>query len=235
MTKINLFEKAVLAALKDGAIVLDAGCGDGEFCITHKLRDRAGKIVGVDVDSRALARNPNVDERVIASVEEIPLEDNYFDLVISRGLIEHLENPQAAISEFARVLKPGGRAVILTYNIYSPVMFTSAILPLGPRKWLKGKTIENPEDTYPTHYYCNSKRKMTSAARHYGLEIEDFVRYGDRPGFWKFGFLNFFFVSFDRLTDLGFLNFLKPELLVTFRKGQAVSEAVTEQSLRQRE
>lgn len=216
--KAGLFEQIVAFHLHRNATILDAGCGNGEFSITQDFKKEAAKIVGVDVDQQALENNPYLDIAVVSSVENINLDDNYFDIIISRALFEHLRNPQTAIAEFARVLKPGGKAIIQTYNIYSPAMFASAILPLKFRRWLKEKTIEKPEGTYPTYYRFNSKRKIEIITEQTGLTIEEFVRYGEKPDFWKNGFLNRFFVFLDKASDKKMFNFLKPALIVVIKK-----------------
>ncbi len=217
-TNQNLFEIFIAKALTKDTVVLDAGCGNGEFSVTSMLRAKVNKIVGIDTDKTSLESNPDLDVRVVASVENMPLENNGFDLVISRALIEHLRNPAAAILEFARVLKPGGKAVLQTYNIYSPVMFASAILPLDLRKWIKDKVLRKPEGTYPTLYRCNSKRKFMRISKQAELEIVRFQRYGDKPDYWKHRFLNSFFIRFDKLADFQPFNFLKPELLIVLKK-----------------
>lgn len=53
------------------------------------------------------------------NAEEIPYEDNYFDLVYSWGVIHHSENPQKILDEIRRILKPGGVFVGMMYKRYS--------------------------------------------------------------------------------------------------------------------
>jgi ubiquinone/menaquinone biosynthesis C-methylase UbiE len=51
----------------------------------------------------------------VADAENLPFPDNYFDLVYSHGVLHHTPNTQRAINEAYRVLRPGGRAVVMLY------------------------------------------------------------------------------------------------------------------------
>ena len=84
---------------------LDAGCGEGETIsrIGHLLGSR---IAAIDIESYCVSttaeRHPGV-EVLEGSVTELPFADSSFDLVLCLEVLEHLENPAAAIREFARV------------------------------------------------------------------------------------------------------------------------------------
>lgn len=94
--------------------VLDAGCGTG--LLAKKLM-RLGTVWGIDVHPQALklskARGVKVKR---ASVEKILFADSSFDLLTSIDVVYHkkVKNDQKALSEFYRVLKPGGLAIIRT-------------------------------------------------------------------------------------------------------------------------
>jgi SAM-dependent methyltransferase len=93
--------------------VLDLGCGEGQ--IARKLvLDGAGDVVGVDptVNQLAAARarggGPNY---VRATAERVPVRDDSCDAVVACLVFEHMPDHRPAISEVARVLRPGGRFV----------------------------------------------------------------------------------------------------------------------------
>jgi ubiquinone/menaquinone biosynthesis C-methylase UbiE len=48
--------------------------------------------------------------------ENLPFTDNYFDEIYSRNLLEHLKNVGFAVKEMVRVLKPGGKLILITDN-----------------------------------------------------------------------------------------------------------------------
>jgi len=104
-----------------GRDVLEAGCGIATDGINFA---RAGaRYVGIDLSSSALelARKRFEMEGqsgrfVLGSVTELPFADESFDLVYSCGVIHHVPDTQAAVAEFRRVLRPGGRAVVMVYH-----------------------------------------------------------------------------------------------------------------------
>ncbi len=79
-------------------VVLDAGSGDGE---RYKKFFKFDKYIKLDIDS---SHHPDI----VGSVEDIPLGNNSVDSVVSTQVLEHVKNPQKAVHEFYRVLKPGG-------------------------------------------------------------------------------------------------------------------------------
>lgn len=104
-----------------GCNVLEAGCGIG----TDGARFAAGgaRYTGLDFSPTALglARRRFALEELpgrftSASVTDLPFAANQFDLVFSHGVIHHLDNTQAALQEFARVLRPGGTALVMVYH-----------------------------------------------------------------------------------------------------------------------
>jgi SAM-dependent methyltransferase len=87
------------------ASTLDAGCGEGETLV--RLGPLLGeRIAAVDLSAysvgRAAERVPGIDARV-ASVAELPFADASYDLVLCLEVLEHLDEPAAAVAEIARV------------------------------------------------------------------------------------------------------------------------------------
>jgi ubiquinone/menaquinone biosynthesis C-methylase UbiE len=97
-----------------GLRLLDVAIGDGVY--TSWL-PKDWSIVGIDISAAQLAdcqrRNPGRDLRLIlGSAEDLPFQDNYFDAVLSNGGFNHFNDPEKALSEMARVAKPGAPVVI---------------------------------------------------------------------------------------------------------------------------
>ncbi|KAB8185960.1 class I SAM-dependent methyltransferase [Microbispora catharanthi] len=105
-------------ALPAGGLVLDAGCGTGRaFPLLRDAVGAAGHVVGVDVTPEMIrsARERGRGESgrlVIADVGRLPLRDGVADGVLASGLISHVLQPVAVLSELARVTRPGGRLAL---------------------------------------------------------------------------------------------------------------------------
>jgi ubiquinone/menaquinone biosynthesis C-methylase UbiE len=105
------------AGLRPGMRVADIGCGIGTIsCWMAEQVGPSGSVMGVDVSAGQVeqARQNAVQAGlanvafVTASAYDTGLPSESFDLVFSRFLLMHLSDPQAALQEMARLLKPGG-------------------------------------------------------------------------------------------------------------------------------
>lgn len=100
---------------KKRLVVLDAGCGNGNYIIDEARRD-IDWAVGIDLDKVSVAKNICLDEIVIGDLNNMPFKDSSFDVVISLWVLEHLDEPERTISEIYRMLKPKGIFLFATPN-----------------------------------------------------------------------------------------------------------------------
>ena len=103
--------------------ILDVGCGAGWLCGILADKVLKGQVVGMDVADEMVRRarqrhaeRPNV-MFIIASVEDIPWEDNFFNKVVSIESAYYWPEPAQGTRELFRVLQPGGEARLLI-NLY---------------------------------------------------------------------------------------------------------------------
>ncbi len=128
----RLMRDAVVSVLSDlpaASLVLDVGCGHGKFTSGLTARHH---VVGVDLAHSMLrrARDEGLDVYQ-ADATALPFADGQFDAVVCAEVVQHFSDLAPAASEFARVLKPGGRAVVTTLNRTSLLRRINRLLPLG--------------------------------------------------------------------------------------------------------
>src|SRR3954452_19980146 len=90
-----------------------------QLCVTHPdLR-----IVGLDLEAAGVEQLRRAGfEAVQGDAQDLPYHAE-FDTIVAGELIEHLSNPGMFLASCARALKPGGRLVLSTPNIFTPILF----------------------------------------------------------------------------------------------------------------
>ena len=123
-----------------GKKVLEIGVGTGT---DHLELAKAGAILtGIDITPKSIElTKKNLElhgyhsDLLVADAENLPFEDETFEVVYSFGVLLSVPNTQKAIDEIYRVLKPGGKAIITLYHKYSlfwiSVIIYDMILKLG--------------------------------------------------------------------------------------------------------
>jgi len=104
---------------KRGGRLLEVGSGLGH--LVGQLEDTF-ETYGMDLNHWAIKRSKAVAEKSslqTASAQELPFPDGVFNLVIIKHIVEHLPDPQKAISEIGRVTEPGGIVILATPNLDS--------------------------------------------------------------------------------------------------------------------
>jgi ubiquinone/menaquinone biosynthesis C-methylase UbiE len=96
--------------------VLDVGCGKGRFARVLLERNAGVKISGLDISEEMLACVPAGINKVSGMMTELPFADSAFDCVYATESLEHAVEIDRAVAEMCRVLKPGGKLVIIDKN-----------------------------------------------------------------------------------------------------------------------
>jgi SAM-dependent methyltransferase len=161
---------------------LEAGCGrrilpDGLSALELSAIQKAGLVVGTDMDEHSLASHQSLDRRVCASLTHIPFPDESFDVVGCNMVTEHLAEPSRCLSELARVLSPDGVLLIHTPNLRNYMVFLNHVFgKVLPRRWTLGLIHASEgraeDDVFPAFYRMNSAPVLRRTARDLGLQIE---------------------------------------------------------------
>jgi demethylmenaquinone methyltransferase/2-methoxy-6-polyprenyl-1,4-benzoquinol methylase len=127
------------AVLKPGEQVLDLGAGTGDLSLAVLRAELSSRVVSADFNPVMLAgaQGKGLSELVTADALGIPFADTTFDVVVSGFLVRNVSNLDRALAEMKRVLKPGGRLVVLDTtrprrNILLPFIrfYLRAVIPL---------------------------------------------------------------------------------------------------------
>ncbi len=185
-------------ALVPGSKVLEIGCGAGFLSVA--LAQRGLRVQAIDPAEAMveLARRHAVESGTaellslaVGDVSALTFEDGCFDLVIAIGVIPWLEQPESAIQEMARVIRPGGHVILTADNRaglvvlldpwYNPVLRPLRLLVKGARARLRPHLPSSgaPEATF------HSRRFIDEALASAGLVKTS----GKTLGFGPFTFL----------------------------------------------
>lgn len=212
------YQERLAQLVQPGMRILHAGCGWDKKEVSRPYTNMC-KVVGVDLDPRVASMFHS--EFHLGSLAAMPFEPASFDLIFCEYVVEHLDDPAGAFREMQRVLRPGGRVLLLTPNLYSYKVLAAAATPhqfhiwMGRIRYGRGQEA----DMYPTLYRCNTAGQFRKLAREAGLEtVEiDFVTNGP-TWFEKFPVL---FEIFDRyhriIARVGSLRHLRCALVVELR------------------
>jgi ubiquinone/menaquinone biosynthesis C-methylase UbiE len=158
--------------------LLDAGCGTGQM-IRFLGAERSGRFDFTGVDRSAsmirVARQLVADDDSpahfhVARIEEMPFADATFDVVLVMGSLEYVAGVDQALAEIARVVRPGGLAIVTMGNPWSPYRLWDATVWSRLRR-LRG-AVESPV------VQRLGERQLRRALVRAGLGPSSVIRYG---------------------------------------------------------
>ena len=164
--------------------VLDFGAGRG--AVAKRFPPLDNFVVGADVD-RQLRQNPTLDARVVFDGARLPFKDGAFGLCLMRWVVEHLPDPAATFAEVRRVLRPGGRLVILTSNLWFFAYFVASLIPNRAHPTIVKALFGRAEtDTFPTRYRANTRARLRRVLTGAGFRERALLGYQRGAGYLDF-------------------------------------------------
>jgi SAM-dependent methyltransferase len=213
-----LYSDLITKYLQPGQRLLDAGCGRYmKFC---KELSGMARTVGMDLEPNLETNNQGPPFGVRGDLSRIPFPSNYFDMVISRSVVEHLQDPPQVFREFCRVLRPGGKVVIITPNKYDYVSLIAAVTPYRLHRALVSKIFPvSPDDVFPTLYRANTLSSINRALVSAGFVQRELNTINHYPAYLMFSpVLLRLGILYERLTSLEMFRSLRGSILCVFEK-----------------
>ncbi len=205
----ELFDEQITHHLNRKTVWLDLGCGNN--ATVAEFGRYAKYAAGIDIIRMPEVHRPFVQ----ADIRRLPVAEYSVNLITLRFVVEHFRKRQEYFYELHRILKPKGRVVFVTTNIWSPFIFLPRLLlPYKIKHWIITRIFKvNDEDIFPTFHKVNSKKAIT---RIKGFRIAKFQYISDLNYTRKWMFLIFLF--WHLITRLPGLPFLRTNLLVILEK-----------------
>lgn len=217
-TDDDLLAARIEPRLTPSAVVLDAGCGSGAM-FRHSWKQSTKFFVGCDIGD-GITTNASLDAGVQATLGDLPFADESFDIIFSRYVLEHVADPERVFREFARVLRPGGRLLILTPNRNHYVTLVSRLTPHWFHEAIGRVRGIGGDDVFPTLYRANSRRALMRLAHNAGLTSVEYLSRENFPLYLLWSLPSFLIgVGYERLVNrFTWLSGMRVTILATYER-----------------
>jgi len=107
--------------------LLDCGCGTGPMISLLYEKDSTKNYTGLDITPKMIevgkSKNLNGVKWIVGDCEDLPFDDNSFDVIICSNSFHHYPNPQRFFASVKRVLRSGGRLILQDYTAPSIILW----------------------------------------------------------------------------------------------------------------
>jgi len=174
LRRLRFLKQRLDGLVRPGALWLDAGCGSG--VVAREIATHGANVIAVDASPKMLTqarhdKHPtagSIKYQLIDSVESLPFDDGVADGVLCSSVLEYVENPDSALREFFRVLRPNGLLIVSVPNRRSVIrMAQQAVRRIGR---LGGATLF---DYLSVSRHAYSRRSIREVLHRSGFAVED--------------------------------------------------------------
>lgn len=212
----------IVNSLSEDGVVVDAGAGTESRFARLRTRDSSAKIVGIDMSAEALAKNEDVDEKIVCNIaKNLPFEAGTVDVLASHLVLEHLADTEAFVSESRRVLKPGGYWIHVFASKFALFALANQAFPSGlTRRLLRMTHPECAERIgFETYYDRTHPAAIRSVLLRQGFELEEI-----RVAYRQANYANFFvplylvLALYERILQIAGLETLGAKVMVVAKR-----------------
>ncbi len=198
------------------SIVLDFGCGRGNFVI-DELAESFSQKIGFDVSAESIQGNITCDKVILGNSTSLPFPDASMDVVVSLWVFEHIEKPEEVMKEIFRVLKPNGFFAFVTPNKKSALITLRRMMSDGiAHRLLKFLYGREEKDAFSVYYRANTIKDITSLAKKTSFSQEIVLENAD-PSYTSFNEITY---TASKIFIRLFGPFAKPHIISVLRKDQ---------------
>ncbi len=166
------FHDLITRHVPPGSEILELGAGPDNP--TTAFLAGLGPVTGLDVDP-AVRENRHCRRAAVYDGLAVPFASGQFDAVVANYVCEHVERPRELCREIRRVLRPGGRFIFRTPNLWHYVSLVAAMTPDWFHRRVANRVRNLPPDAhepYPTFHRMNTRSACRRLLRGSGFRVD---------------------------------------------------------------
>lgn len=197
------YYQEVQANLPAKGAVVDLGAGPGSPHYPD-LRRPGLRVVGLDRSAKILD-NPTLDEARVGDLYHLPFPQASFEVALANYVFEHLEHGDLALREINRVLKPGGKLIFRTPNLWHYTILIGRLTPHGLHQLVADRVRglnREAGDIHPTFYRMNTCGRLHRQLAAAGFTVRTLFTIEPEPSYLMFSSYAFLLgVLYERLVN----------------------------------
>ncbi|MFP4459613.1 MAG: class I SAM-dependent methyltransferase [Candidatus Zixiibacteriota bacterium] len=161
----EIYDEIIECESKDAGIWLDLGAGDNEHI--ERFGHNSDTAIGMDL----IFPGHHIENYVNADIKSLPIATQTVDLITLRYVVEHIDDIESAFSEMARILRPGGKIIVLTTNRRNPIIALASIIPFGIKQKLISSVFRvEHDDVMKTYHRLNTPERFKKGFKNLKLD-----------------------------------------------------------------